>query len=608
MCGIVGAVSTRSVTSTLLQGLKKLEYRGYDSAGLAVINEALALQHVRCVGKVHTLQAAVDAKAVMGQIGIAHTRWATHGAPSENNAHPFISHDTFALVHNGIIENHAQLRQQLITKGYKFHSSTDTEVIVHLIYDYFLQSHEALSAIRAACLDLEGAYALAIIHKQDPQRLYAVRKGSPLVIGRGRKENYIASDPLALLSLTQEFHYLEDDDIASIGIESIAIFSKENQLVTREVHHLDSHANTNNKGNYRHYMQKEMFEQATAMRACLSGRANSAPVSTTIFGDEQNIFPNVENIYLVACGTSFHAALVAKYWIESLAQVPCTVEVASEFRYRAPVKVPHCLFVTLSQSGETADSLAALKLAKQMNYLSTLCICNVSDSSMIREADLHFITHAGPEIGVASTKAFITQLTALLLLTLTLMKNKHSEAQALLDAIQQAPQLLEKVLQCDETMAEWATQFTNKQHALYLGRGVLYPIALEGALKMKELSYIHAEAYPAGELKHGPLALVDNEMPVVALVASDGLLGKMLSNLEEVRTRGGKIFLICDDQSIMLQNGFDPQRTVIVPKTHAQLTPLLYTLPLQLLAYHVAVLKGTDVDQPRNLAKSVTVE
>lgn len=612
MCGIVGAVANRPVDKLLIDGLKKLEYRGYDSAGIAIIDAKQQLQRLRVVGKVRELDNALLTNPLMGHTGIAHTRWATHGAPSEHNAHPFISNDEFALVHNGIIENHAHLRNNLLNDGYQFHSETDTEVIVHLIHSHFVKSNDLRQAVRATINQLEGAYALGIISKHDPKRLIVVRQGSPLVIGRGRGENFVASDPLALLSVTQQFIYLEDNDLAEITLDSVSIYDQDLKEVKREEHELPLNLDSIERGEYRHYMQKEIMEQPDAIASCLEGRLNKGQVLSAIFGHKtEAIFPAVEHVQLIACGTSYHAALVARYWLEALAGIPCSVEVASEFRYRDVAQSKNSLFVTLSQSGETADTLAALRLAKKMGYLSTLAICNVSSSSMVREADLHFLTRAGLEIGVASTKAFVTQLTALFLLALLLRRAHHKGTaleNELLEALQHLPSLIKEVLQQDNKIAEWAKSFTNKNHAIFIGRGALYPIALEGALKLKEISYIHAEGYPSGELKHGPLALVDTNMPVISTAPSDNMLEKSLSNLQEVRARGGQLFILTDQADLQNQPAFSDAHIIRMPKTHSLLNPILYTIPLQMLAYHVAVLKGTDVDQPRNLAKSVTVE
>lgn len=613
MCGIVGAVGKRPVAKLLLEGLKKLEYRGYDSAGIALIDDAGELKRLRVVGKVRELENAMQGYPFQGHTGIAHTRWATHGAPSEKNAHPFLSHDEFALVHNGIIENHAHLREQLQQDGYKFNSETDTEVAVHLIHKHFSKEQDLLKAIRLAINELKGAYALGIICRSHPGRLIAVRQGSPLVIGKGQGENYIASDPLALLAQTQDFIYLEDNDIADITLNQIDIYDKNQQRINREHHSLSITNDATERGEFRHFMKKEIMEQPTSIASCLEGRMTDDHVLPAIFGPKADaIFTQVEHVHLVACGTSYHAAMVARYWIEALANVPCTVEVASEFRYRSIAQPKNSLFVTLSQSGETADTLAALRLAKKMAYLSTLVICNVPGSSMMRESDLNFLTRAGIEIGVASTKAFITQLTSLFLLALTLRRqlgfNTDKLETELVQQLIRLPRLIEELLLQDASIANWAKSFTNKQHAIFIGRGPLYPIALEGALKMKEISYIHAEGYPSGELKHGPLALVDTNMPVISTVPTDNMLEKNLSNLQEVRARGGKLYILTDDAKLFQQEAFADANIIVMPRTHQLLNPILCTVPLQLLAYHVAVLKGTDVDQPRNLAKSVTVE
>lgn len=612
MCGIVGIVANRPVTGMLLDGLKKLEYRGYDSAGVAVIDAQKQLQRMRVVGKVRELESAMLPQPFIGHTGIAHTRWATHGAPTEQNAHPFTSNEEFALVHNGIIENYAELRDGLIADGYRFSSETDTEVIVHLIHRHHAKSADMVTAIRNATKELKGAYALGVIYKKEPERMFAVRQGSPLVVGRGTGENYIASDPLALLSITKQFVYLEDNDIAEVTIDGVRIYNGEQETVTRGEHTLDIQQDAVERGEYSHYMLKEMMEQVEALAACLEGRIANDHVLPAIFGPKSDaIFEKVKHIQLVACGTSYHAAMVARYWIESLTSIPCSVEIASEFRYRDIAESPDSLFVTLSQSGETADTLAALRLAKKMNFLSTLTICNVPGSTMMREADLHFLTRAGIEIGVASTKAFITQLMSLFLFALTLRKHKLKDAtleNELVVQIQQLPALVKNVLEKNSEIATLAATFADKNHALFLGRGALYPIALEGALKLKEISYIHAEGYPAGELKHGPLALVDSNMPVIATVPGDTLAEKTLSNLQEVRARGGLLYVLTDKPGLLHKDAFAGAHVLAMPSTHPLLTPILYTVPLQLLAYHVAVLKGTDVDQPRNLAKSVTVE
>lgn len=612
MCGIVGAVAKRPVAKLLIDGLKRLEYRGYDSAGIAVVDTQKELKRLRVMGKVRELEAAEHAHPLHAHMGIAHTRWATHGAPSEQNAHPFISNDKFALVHNGIIENHAELREKLKKSGYIFLSETDTETAVHLIHYYFTKTNDLLSAVRAAVDELEGAYALGIIMTDFPSRVIGVRQGAPLVIGKGQGENYLASDPLALLSVTQQFIYLEDYDIVDITLNDIQIHDKSGSQIKRDVHTLSLGQDAIERGEYRHYMEKEIMEQPEAVASCLEGRVSKEHVMPAIFGPKaEAAFKQAEHIQLVACGTSYHAAMVARYWIESLANIPCSVEIASEFRYRDVAQSKNSLFVTLSQSGETADTLAALRLAKKTGFLSTLAICNVPGSTMMRESELQFLTRAGVEIGVASTKAFTTQLTALFLFALTLKKLHKPDEKIeteLVQALEHVPALIEKVLQHNSAILDWAKAFTHKNHAIFLGRGSLFPIALEGALKMKEISYIHAEGYPAGELKHGPLALVDNNMPVIATVPDDHLFEKTLSNLQEVRARGGKLFIFTDRADVIRQDAFADSHLIEMPKVHPLLEPILYTIPMQLLSYHVAVLKGTDVDQPRNLAKSVTVE
>ena len=610
MCGIVGAVAQRNVEKILVDGLKRLEYRGYDSAGIAVIDNQKQLQRLRSKGKVKELEYALSQSTMHGHTGIAHTRWATHGVPSEHNAHPLTSANEIALVHNGIIENHDIIRTRLVEKGYQFTSETDSETIVHLLHHHYQQTQDLLAATKATIAELEGAYALGIISAREPGRLIAVRQGSPLVIGKGNGENFIASDPLALISVTSEFTYMEDNDIADLSNSTITIYAN-NTKVERKFNYLENTGDIVDRGEYRHYMMKEIAEQPHAINACLDGRLGKNQVLESAFGfAAQEIFARVKQVQLVACGTSFHAAQVARYWLEGLAGIPCTVEVASEFRYRHPVVQPDTLFVCLSQSGETADTLAALRLAKTIGYLSTLAICNVTESSLTREADLNFMTRAGIEIGVASTKAFTTQLTALLMLTLKLGRHHKISAEqeaSITQQLKKLPALITEVLKLDSLVAQLATRFADKQHALFLGRGMLYPVALEGALKLKEISYIHAEGYPAGELKHGPLALVDKNMPVIAVAPNDALLEKIKSNLQEVRARGGELYLFTDNGAAVIENS-TTLHIVAMPPVDTVLSPIVYTVPLQLLAYHVAVLKGTDVDQPRNLAKSVTVE
>lgn len=611
MCGIVGSVSKRPVINFLIDGLKKLEYRGYDSAGVAIIEAPNSLQRLRVVGKVRELEQALKDHPLHGCTGIAHTRWATHGAPSERNAHPFISHDEFALVHNGIIENHADLREKLSAAGYQFLSETDTEVVVHLIHQHYKENKDLLAAVRAAVSQLEGAYALGVISKHYPERLIAVRQGSPLVIGCGQGENFIASDPLALLTQTKQFIYLEDDDIADISLNAVKIYNQ-GELIERTPHLLSISLDSVERGEYRHYMKKEIMEQPESIAACLEGRIKQDHIFPAIFGpDADAIFSKAEHVTLIACGTSYHAAQVARYWFEALTHLPCSVEVASEFRYREVATPKNSLFVTLSQSGETADTLAALRLAKKGKYLSTLAICNVPGSTMTREAQFSFLTRAGIEIGVASTKAFITQLVSLFLLALSIRRAKQLPADIEADCVHELvhlPILVKQVLEQDERIATWARDFTDKSHAIFIGRGALYPVALEGALKMKEISYIHAEGYPSGELKHGPLALVDSSMPVIATAPHDAMFDKNASNLQEIRARGGRLYVLTDEPALFSRSDFTNTEVIAMPSVHPLLQPILYTIPLQLLAYHVAVLKGTDVDQPRNLAKSVTVE
>ncbi|MFI4918710.1 MAG: glutamine--fructose-6-phosphate transaminase (isomerizing) [Legionellales bacterium] len=604
MCGIVGAVSERDISKILLEGLRRLEYRGYDSAGIAVIDSNARLKRVRIQGKVQNLTNAMQETAVSGNTGIAHTRWATHGKPSEQNAHPHLSHGQIALVHNGIIENYETLRQQLITKGYQFTSETDSEVAAHLIHYYYLQHENLLQAVQSAAAEMRGAFALGVVHQQRPLELVAIRKGSPLIIGLGIGENFIASDALALSSFAQSVVYLEDGDSATITAYQVRIYNAAKTLVERPAHALANDLKVVSKGPYRHFMLKEIFEQSKVLNDTTEGRISSLEVLKASFGDQAtHVFPLVQQIHIVACGTSYHAGLIAKYWLESLAGLPTQVEIASEYRYRDVVVPENTLFISISQSGETADTLAALAKAKNMHYLSRLAICNVATSTMVREADCVFLTRAGTEIGVASTKAFTTQLASFLMLAAALCRDER--ALDVLKQLQELPACCERVLQMNEEIESLASLFVNKAHALFLGRGVQYPVALEGALKLKEISYIHAEAYPAGELKHGPLALVDKDMPVVVVAPNDELLDKLKSNLHEVSARGGQLFVFVDDSQIWKDNG---ARLIKVPACGSWIAPIVYTIPLQLLAYHVAVAKGTDVDQPRNLAKSVTVE
>jgi glucosamine--fructose-6-phosphate aminotransferase (isomerizing) len=610
MCGIVGALARRDVVPLLLEGLKRLEYRGYDSAGMAIINGTSRLERVRVAGKVAELERKLTVTPLQGGTGIAHTRWATHGRPNETNAHPHVCRGEIALVHNGIIENHEVLRRNLEQKGYVFESETDTEVIVNQIHYLFTQDHDLLQAVFDTIDMLEGAYALGVISTADPERIIAARRGSPLVIGVGTGEYFIASDVLALLPVTRKYIILEEGDVADIRRDAIAIYNAARQRVDRPVLTSEASQDATDKGAYRHYMLKEIFEQPAAIRATLAGGIRDGRVVETAFGDAAaKLLDKVQALKIVACGTSYHAGLIAQYWAESIAGISCSVEIASEFRYRRHVVTPGTLFVTISQSGETADTLAALRLARQSGYLGTLAICNVRESSLTRESDHVFLTQAGREIGVASTKAFTTQLVALLLLVLALGR-KHGLAEAeerqIVSAMESLPGRVNTALELNERISLLARQFKDKHHVLYLGRGSLLPVAMEGALKLKEISYIHAEAYAAGELKHGPLALVDEDMPVVAVVTSNELLEKLKSNLQEVRARGGRLFVFTDTRS-GVDSGPDVQAMHIAP-VHEVIAPIVFTVPLQLFAYHIAVLKGADIDQPRNLAKSVTVE
>ena len=611
MCGIVGGIAQRDITRILIEGLRRLEYRGYDSAGVAVLDAQGQIQRIRRLGKVQCLADAVEAEDLSGRLGIAHTRWATHGAPSEENAHPHLSGNRVALVHNGIIENHEELRRRLMVSGHCFSSQTDTEVIVHAVHDRLVAGEVLLDAVRNTLGQLEGAYALGVISVDNPDRLVAARHGSPLIIGIGFGEHFIASDISALLPVTQRFIILEEGDVAELTTESIRIFDAEGRPVEREIRESRLSADTVERGEYRHFMLKEIHEQPRAIADTLEGRISGTHILASALGHAaEGLLNEIKAIQIVACGTSYHAGLVARYWIERFTGLPCNVEVASEYRYRVPVVLPDSLFVTISQSGETADTLAALRKAKVIGYKATLAICNVPESSLVRESQLCLLTHAGPEIGVASTKAFTTQLTALLLLVGSLGKAaglKEITEQTLVEQLRELPALCHKILELDSSIRELAEEFVDKQHALFLGRGSNFPIALEGSLKLKEISYIHAEAYPAGELKHGPLALIDEEMPVIAVAPNNTLLDKLKSNLEEVRARGGRLYVFADE-SVSVSASSEGYRVLVLPHCPPLTAPIAFTLPLQLLAYHVAVLKGTDVDQPRNLAKSVTVE
>ena len=609
MCGIVGAVAQRDVVDILVEGLRRLEYRGYDSAGVAVI-DGHTLQRVRRLGKVQELARALDEQPLHGGTGIAHTRWATHGEPSETNAHPHVS-DTLTVVHNGIIENHEELREKLKGLGYQFVSQTDTEVIVHLVHHYRKSAPSLLVALQQAVKELRGAYGTVLVDANDPERLVVARSGSPLVIGRGIGENFIASDQLALLPVTRRFQFLEEGDVAEVTRRAVTIFDVNGNPVERPELESELSHDAGDKGEYRHYMLKEIYEQPAALLNTLEGRLSSDHLVPEAFGNgAREIFGKVEHVQIVACGTSYHSGMVARYWFEEIAGVTCNVEIASEFRYRKSVTRPGSLLVTLSQSGETADTLAALRLAKESGYMSSLAICNVPGSSLVRESDLAFMTRAGAEIGVASTKAFTTQLAGLLMLVGSIGHCRGNLAAAdeaaLVHSLRNLPNQIKSALALDKQIQTLAEEFANKHNSLFLGRGSQYPIAMEGALKLKEISYIHAEAYAAGELKHGPLALIDADMPIIVVAPNNDLLEKLKSNVEEVRARGGILYVFADQEA-----GFNSDATMRVmpmPKVDEVIAPIVYTLPLQLLSYHVAIIKGTDVDQPRNLAKSVTVE
>ena len=609
MCGIVAAIADRNIVPVLLEGLRRLEYRGYDSAGLALIN-ASGLQRLRAVGRVAGLTAQVDETGAAGNSGIAHTRWATHGVPCERNAHPHIS-GGLAVVHNGIIENHEILRARLKAEGYEFTSETDTEVVAHLIASELKKTVDFFAATRAAIAQLQGAYALAVMRESEPEHLIVAREGSPLLLGLSEEGNYAASDAAALLQVTRRIVYLENGDCAELMRGSYRVMRVDGTPVERAETESHLSADAVELGLYRHYMQKEIFEQPVALANTLEILGAVRSIQPGLFGaNAEDVLKDVRQVLIIACGTSYYAGLVAHYWLEAIAGIPCRVEVASEYRYRESVPDPLTLVVTLSQSGETADTLAALQHAKSLGMNRTLCICNVPESSLVRENTLRFITRAGPEIGVASTKAFTTQLAALYLLTLIFAKLRgrltpQVEA-AELQALRHLPAAVAKVLELEPQIREWAGRFAMKQDALFLGRGRHYPIALEGALKLKEITYIHAEAYPAGELKHGPLALVDKDMPVIAVAPNDVLLEKLKSNLQEVRARGGELYVFADSDSEMVES--DGVHVLLLPEHYGQLSPLLHVVPLQLLAYHVALVRGTDVDKPRNLAKSVTVE
>lgn len=610
MCGIVGAVAERNVVPILLEGLRRLEYRGYDSAGIAVLAEQQQVHVVRRQGKVAILADGVADSGIKGITGIAHTRWATHGKPNEQNAHPHVVGKRIAIVHNGIIENYKQIQATLTMQDYAIASETDTEVVAAYIYELVAKGHTLLEAIFAVAKQLHGAFAIAVLDAMRPGYLVATRHGSPLVVGIGVGEYFLASDPLALQKVAQEFIYLEEGDVVEISSSSIQIYDSSGKAINRTVHTRIFEFDTVDKGNFRHFMQKEIFEQSNAIAATLMGRIADGQVFEQAFGlQAEAVFDRAKNVQIVACGTSYYAGLVAKHWLEDIAGIPCQIEIASEFRYRKRVISVDTLFVTISQSGETADTLAALRstaLDGPHAYCGKLTICNVPESSLVRESDMVFLTHAGPEVGVASTKAFTTQLASLLMLALALGKRRKLHVQEYIKTLQALPVYLDEVLKLDEVISDLALSFEDKQHAIFLGRGINFPLALEGALKLKEISYIHAEAYPGGELKHGPLALVDKHMPVVVIAPPDHLLSKILSNIEEVYARGGQLIVITGPNKIMIEK--PGVKYLYLPEVPEVLAPMVYTLPMQLLAYHVAVLKGTDVDHPRNLAKSVTVE
>jgi glutamine---fructose-6-phosphate transaminase (isomerizing) len=616
MCGIVGGITERNLVPVLLEGLRRLEYRGYDSSGIAIQGEGKGLNRIRSLGKIQNLQDKIEQEInpMSGTLAIAHTRWATHGVPSENNAHPHISNDSVAVVHNGIIENYRNLKQKQQEQGYVFKSETDTEVVAHAIHTHLMIDNDIFTAVKHAISEFEGAYAIGVICNEDSNTLIAARKGSPLVIGLGIGENFIASDVSALLPVTQNFIFLEEGDIAKITREKILIFNAQGQAVERPVKQSNLSVTAVELGEHKHYMHKEIFDQPQAVIDTLEGRISQKHVLVSSFGYQaEKVFQTVQQVQIIACGTSYHAGLVAKYWFEDILDMQCQVEVASEYRYRNPVIQNNTLFVTVSQSGETADTLAALQQLKASRSLdiSTLTICNVAESSLTRESDLTCLTHAGPEIGVASTKAFTTQLVVLALLLVSIGKLQKritdEQEQRIVQGLQKLPNLINSALKQEDTIKDIAKLFADKQHALFLGRGTMYPIALEGALKLKEISYIHAEAYPAGELKHGPLALIDENMPVIAIAPLDDLLEKLKSNLQEVKARGGQMIVFEDEQSqLSSENSF---KVLKVTNNVGRITaPITFNIALQLLSYHVALIKGTDVDQPRNLAKSVTVE
>ncbi len=610
MCGIVGAIAERNVVPILVEGLRRLEYRGYDSAGVAVVDDDHAIGLCRTVGKVSKLAEKLEASPLTGHIGVAHTRWATHGGVTEANAHPHLSGSRVAVIHNGIIENFQTIKDDLIAKGYDFASDTDTEVAAHLVHEFLKQGLDLIEAVGKAVAQFEGAYALLVVDADDPERIVVSRVASPLVIGLGLGENFVASGVPALLPVTQRFIYLEQGDLAEIRRDGVRVFDAEGNEVAREVHETQWDSDAAEKAPYRHFMQKEIFEQPSALADTLYGRIENQRVVPESLGPRAvELLDKAEHLHIVACGTSYHAGCVGKYWIESIGGIPCQVEIASEYRYRNTVVPPNTLFVTLSQSGETADTLEALRMAKESAYIGSLTICNSAHSSMVRESDLVMMTQAGPEIGVASTKAFTTQLLSLLLVTLMLARHRGLDAEREKHYVSQlvrAASAADQALKMNDRLKDLAEDFAEKHHTLFLGRGPMWPIAMEGALKLKEISYIHAEAYAAGELKHGPLALIDDEMPVVVVAPSNELLDKLKSNMQVVRARGGRLYVFADrDTGIESEEGM---MVIDTPHVNRLIAPIIYTVPLQLLAYHVAVIKGTDIDQPRNLAKSVTVE
>ncbi|WP_444996235.1 glutamine--fructose-6-phosphate transaminase (isomerizing) [Aliikangiella sp. IMCC44359] len=610
MCGIVGAVAQRDIAEILVEGLKRLEYRGYDSAGLAVISNN-QIARLRRVGKVAELKKAMDESPIDGSIGIAHTRWATHGEPNESNAHPHFSNDGIAIVHNGIIENYEALRDELKSQGYVFSSDTDTEVMVHLIERERKNSESLLEAVLSATKLLEGAYGTVVMERSNPDHLIVARSGSPLVLGKGIGEMFIASDQLALLPVTRQFMFLEEGEVAEVSRREVKILSPQGDIIERNFEESSIQHDAGDKGQFRHFMMKEIYEQPTSINNTLEGRLNAQSVIVESFGNKApELLAKAESVQIIACGTSYHAAMVAKYWIESMVSIPCQVEIASEYRYRKSVVLPNSLFISISQSGETADTLAALRIAKKQGFMASLTICNVPGSSLVRESDMAFMTRAGAEIGVASTKAFTTQLTGLLMLATALAQTKktlpESEIGEIVNQLRHLPTDINEALTMDKLIEDVAEEFNEKEHCLFLGRGEQYPIAMEGALKLKEISYIHAEAYAAGELKHGPLALIDQDMPVVVVAPNNELIEKLKSNMEEVRARGGQLYVFADKNSEIVEN--NGIKLIHCSASSHYVAPIIFTVPLQLLSYHVAVIRGTDVDQPRNLAKSVTVE